>query len=418
MSTANSDVKKSTKELLIEAAFSFYSTPHYEDFSMSQLAAKIGISKPAIYKHFASKEAVVAAMHNHFYDLIASRLIEIQKNCSPEKKNAPSPLFADLIDFFADNPQYINYFISCYSEDCNYEQVIRNEMIKHGVANRMHEIHGGTDIVYQYAHSLYCGLTLLFFIKIREKAVKESGKKATIKKFGPALISFVMNGLKGIFSQDDELFPQNISPERREQLDKLCRIEPGILPEENKIFKAFANVIIKHNIRGVTVERIAAELNMAKSSLYFYFENKNQMISSLVTKELSLLETLVNENISEAQTLAEYLYITMRTELEFFKEHKSIIPMCGWIFQSTTEDPFKFAEEHQNGNKWEKVLEKSDLHIDFGFPFHPSLISFWAGCLPFGLTVMAQKHCFSSQQTETILETIFNFIINGINELK
>ena len=54
--------KKSTKQLILEAAFSFYRRPWDQEFSMSQLAAKVGISKTAIYRHFKNREAVLEAM--------------------------------------------------------------------------------------------------------------------------------------------------------------------------------------------------------------------------------------------------------------------------------------------------------------------------------------------------------------------
>lgn len=79
MAIKNSFTGKTTKELILEAAFSFYEKPLYKDFSMSQLAAKVGITKPAIYRHFKNKDAVAAEMKNHFFDLLATNIVEIQK---------------------------------------------------------------------------------------------------------------------------------------------------------------------------------------------------------------------------------------------------------------------------------------------------------------------------------------------------
>lgn len=415
MAIVNSSEKKSTKDLLIEAAFSFYSSAHYEDFSMSQLAAKVGISKPAIYKHFINKEAVMAAMHNHFYDLIASHLIEIQHS-NKKENSASSPLFLDLITLFAENPQYVNYFLTQFSNNNNYEEIILNELHSRGVENEIQKYSKIADDVTRLSYSIYSGLSLLFFIKIRENTLKELKLKGNIKKFAPNLINFILGGLKGISRPGDSIFPVEISQKRMKELDKICSLEDDILPEENKIFKAFASVITKYQISGVTVERIAGELNMAKSSLYFYFENKNQMIKSLVEKELALLSALINENTAEAENYSEFLYITMKSEVSFFNKRRSLIPICGWLLQSSAETPQNRGTDKSGNSKWESELGPEIKQLDLGFPVLPCTLTFWSGILPVGLIVASQKHCFTEEQTNTALNMLFQLIQNGIAE--
>ena len=50
---------KPTKELILDAAFSFLEQPRYTSFSMNELAEKVGITKPAIYRHFKNKEVLL-----------------------------------------------------------------------------------------------------------------------------------------------------------------------------------------------------------------------------------------------------------------------------------------------------------------------------------------------------------------------
>lgn len=58
-----------TRERLLTAGARLFATSGYHGVSVEDLAAAVGVKGPAVYKHFASKEAVLAAM-----------LVEISEN--------------------------------------------------------------------------------------------------------------------------------------------------------------------------------------------------------------------------------------------------------------------------------------------------------------------------------------------------
>lgn len=386
---------------------------------MSQLAAKVGITKPAIYRHFKNKDAVAAEMKNHFFDLLATNIVEIQKLETDGKCASNTQQFLDLISFFAENPQYINYFIRQFSHEEDFEQVMREELSKRGAKDEFEEFYKDIDYdkekkIKRYAHGFFCGLSILFFIKARERVFEKTGYKSPVEEFAPKLIKFVYSGFKGSVKEDSQLYPVKVSEERMKELDELCSVIPSDLPTEDKIFTAFADVIKKYGINGVTVEHIAKELNMAKSSLYFYFENKNQMIYSLVSKEINLLKTICAENISEAKTYSEFIYINMRTEISYFLARPSILLICGWLLQSGTEPPFDKEEDcDEANNQWEARLKDAVAEIDIGIKLLPKYITFWTGLLPVVLVVLREKHDFDENETVEALRYMFNFVLYG-----
>lgn len=325
----------------------------------------------------------------------------------------------DLISFFAENPQYINYFIRQFSHEEDFEQVMREELSKRGAKDEFEEFYKDIDYdkekkIKRYAHGFFCGLSILFFIKARERVFEKNGYKSPVEEFAPKLIKFVYSGFKGSVKEDSLLYPVKVSEERMKELDELCSVIPSDLPTEDKIFTAFAEVIKKYGINGVTVEHIAKELNMAKSSLYFYFENKNQMIYSLVSKEINLLKTICAENISEAKTYSEFIYINMRTEISYFLARPSILPICGWLLQSGTEPPFDKEEDcDEANNQWEARLKDAVAEIDIGIKLLPKYITFWTGLLPVVLVVLREKHDFDENETVEALRYMFNFVLYG-----
>lgn len=417
MCACKPDSTKSTKILIIEEAFNFFKHPYFKDFSMSELAAKVGISKPAIYKHYKSKDAVLEAMESFFFDLVGSRVSSIQTaKFKSNNTETVRKLFSEFIVFFTEHTKYINYFIYQFSGQNNFDEKVRQQIQNHGIHNHLFSLHGTSDPLKSYSHLVYGSATILFFIKIRERTIAEMKlKSAELSKsdFAEKLISFAYGGLKNCTKPGDDLYPCELSPERAAKLKKMCSIKPESLPAEHKVFRALASVIVKYGINGVTLDHIAEELNMAKSSLYSYFDNKNQMLKKLLEKEIALMETFIRECVAEARNYSEYLYVTIHGVLSYFYAHKSILPICGWLLQTATPEDEK-KPDCDASNVWESKLGPMVKQIDLGFVIIPKVLTVWVSILPVAISLFVNKYNLEQKDAFSIADHIFEFIQNGI----
>lgn len=419
MSAKISQSGTSTKNLILEAAFSFYENTMVKDFSMNELAEKVGLSKPAIYRHYKNKDAILEAMRQYFFDLIAEKITEFNgKNFSD--KEIGEKIIKSIVAFFVENPQLINYFIYQTTLDSKFLASMENEFRSRGFGEKFQIPRDSKNEVYYRAHDYFFGISILFFIKGREKTLKNSQNPKEIKDakyFADHLYEFLTSGFRG-FSKPGEIFyPVEISDERKAELEKICLVKPDYLPEEDKIFKAIASVIRKFTVNGVTIERIAGELGMAKSSLYFYFDNKNQMIYSLVHKEINFLSTLCNENSAEAKNLSEFIYIMMLTEINFFLLRSSLLSICGWLIQTSTENSLEEEKDKDKpdvNSRWEEKLGGFAEKIDLGFKMVPEAVKFWIGILPVAVTVLKTQDDFDDEKIIRTVKYIFGFVQNGI----
>ena len=51
-----------TKQRILEAALDLFSDRGYETVSVEQLAARVGIKAPSLYKHFPSKQSILDSL--------------------------------------------------------------------------------------------------------------------------------------------------------------------------------------------------------------------------------------------------------------------------------------------------------------------------------------------------------------------
>ncbi len=410
--------EKSTKILILEAAFSFFEQPYYKDFSLSEIAQKVGITKPAIYRHFKSKEQILDAMREHFIDILADLFLGMQAS---ESENAVRAMLSKIICFFANNPQFINYYILQMSAKNGnlFEKNVYFGLLERGVKkeeNVFAVMYPFTEARTSITQSIFSGSTILFFIKVLRDYIDRGIFCSDMERFSEKLIDFLYSGVSGLVSEDGAAYLKELSAERRKELNEICSFSPDLLPPQDRIFNAFATVIQNNGLNGVTVEKIAAELNMAKSSLYFYFKDKNQMIRSLILEELQLLNIIVSENISEAKNYSEYIYIAMKTELNFFKYRESVISMCSWLLQTSTENPFD--DECEISNIWEKKIGAFLQEKYFGFPMRPEILTFWIGMLPVVLVLLMKKKNLTEHEQEDAFEDFFEYVQFGVNKIE
>ncbi len=70
---------ESVKSTILKEAAALFSEQGYERTSMREIAERVGVSKPAIYYHFANKQALFEELINTAFELSKKRIEEIAK---------------------------------------------------------------------------------------------------------------------------------------------------------------------------------------------------------------------------------------------------------------------------------------------------------------------------------------------------
>jgi AcrR family transcriptional regulator len=451
--------EKSTRDLILDAAFSFYNRPRYTDFSLSEVAEKVGISKAAIFRHFENKDKLLDAMRERLIDRIYEQA-EIVRKSFDQKKNASSsdqnvcgnaeevtlmPI-APALEYFASHPEYSFYLVGQFLSSPDFEATIARgcEQRGFGTNRRIYSPcdHGEKMMVNdrsKYIAIIYVSVSLFFFLQLRFKKIDEGIAVPDAKTFSRKVVSFIERGLAESFSKDTMRYPQPIEESRFAEFDSYCSIDKAQLPEEDRIFTALASVIRKNQFAGVTVQKIADELHMAKSSLYSYFNNKNELIRSLIEKEIHVMTKLIHENTKISRTVFEHIYMTMRIELAYFMNRPSLISVCGWLRMSGSyyENETDFVEggaEKTHGLddydrktdgtccgpdedkiQWFREMHTPLTEPDIGMPLITGELAMWVSSLPVTLLLQGRNHGMSDNDLFNSLRQIFTYIEYGIN---
>lgn len=105
---------------IVEVALELITNKGIQGLTMKNMAKKIGISEPAIYRHFESKTDILLSILNNFKKManMLSELMETYEDSAIEKIRF---MFTKMLDLFSETPSMVSVIFS--------EEIFKNEEI-------------------------------------------------------------------------------------------------------------------------------------------------------------------------------------------------------------------------------------------------------------------------------------------------
>ena len=125
--------------------------------------------------------------------------------------------------------------------------------------------------------------------------------------------------------------------------------------KKKKIFNAAVNQFSKKGASSTTMSEIAKEAEVGKGTLYRYFENKEDLISSLIKCGFKNITEEVKEKISNVEEPVEKLKKSIEVQLKFYDQNRNF---CRFLTREFWGYKNKFAENIEEiRNSYTVVIE-------------------------------------------------------------
>jgi AcrR family transcriptional regulator len=383
-----------TKERIIHETLKLVAQKNFEDISLSEIAKSVGITKPGIFRHFKNKEELLLETENYFYDSVSQLLQEIHKNTKEELFEG---ILLNLFSFLLNHEELFLYFIKKLVADSTFIEKLKANLeqrdLKVEALCKGHPTH------------IFTGVTIFFFILQRIEKIKTLGELATpsVEEYVKNIWAFLNSGWKEIQALDEE---------KIKELDEIAKIKEDEFPEKNKFFSALAEVIVENGIPGVTIEKMATKLGMAKSSLYSTFKNKDDLVTKLVKSQLLSMSSAINKRAALMKTASEVLYVQMKTQLEYFLHQEEIIPICGWLRLQAGNEIEEMKPPLKEGKDfWEHL---ATTFPDFGMKFEATSLVSWISLLVISMIIHGRKYGLSDLELRESISDFHYMIGHGV----
>ncbi len=402
--------KSGTRERILEAAFSFYRDYVFENVSLSKIASRVGISKAAIFKHFKTKDALIAAMDERAFSHLASVLQETQALFREGKRRDALAL---IISHLAGNREETFYLVSTVPRLTVDTIIIQLRGWGVSLFDNIFEQDGSLKDENLYYITVFTASTFLCFLMFwfsSAAGAAPAGSGESIAVFTEKFNRLIQDGLGCL--EDIADF---------EALESRCDEGMAAVKPLNRAFTALVAVIERNGIPGVTVEAIAGELGLAKSSLYSSFKSKEDMMRKLIEEELTNLYGSVLCNVRAFSSCGERVYILMRTSLCYFLDRPGIIS----IFQSLVLSGRSHVlgeKLHAGRSDFCQPLEEI-VKLDFvpSLPdvgisgFDRKMLLAWLFSLPTMLYMHCRIHRLGRNEMLCVVRRLYGFLNTGIN---
>lgn len=404
-----------TKEKILECAFGLYEKPRMSGISLGEIAAKADISKTAIFRHYKNKEELMEKMREKFFEAFALMISQLDDSRKPYNLKGVEKAVRCVFDFCQNYPNYLSYFLQESLSDELLTEGVNMVLLDNGI-NVINEdvFKDKKNYVAQNMVPSFFQHTLLHFLILAFCSMKDFVKINDIEHYKTKVSELIYSGL------GKKRNP--ISGERKKELDAHCKLQLESDEKSNRFFNAFVQLMQDNRSSKITVEKIAAALGMAKSSIYSFFANKNDYLMNMLFQETERVCSILKEKSAAAENPDEAIYIMMRTQANYFALRPQVIMLHGYfIFQEAAlapEDAKTF--EKKAAELFKSISLEGIAPKDFDFPVNNNSVLFvkWVSGLTVGFMLMGTKYNFPPEWLDFYVSTVFEMIECGIKYIK
>ena len=130
--------QENTKKKILECAFGLFAKPRMTDISLGEIAAKVGISKTAIFRHYKNKDELLETMRQSFFEVFSEMIAQLDDPKTPRSLKVVERAVKCVFDFNEKYPNYLAYFIQMAFSDEILMEGMNLILLDNGI-NVLHE---------------------------------------------------------------------------------------------------------------------------------------------------------------------------------------------------------------------------------------------------------------------------------------
>jgi AcrR family transcriptional regulator len=318
-----------TKADIIQAAFKVWGRSLYLDTSLTQVARELRVSKPALYRHFKNKQALLDAMYASFFDDYAAFIKADYERAiaAADKTEGMLIMMRAILEYYARNVYaFIFSLIQVYGnrEVGNMADQLRSRGVDMREFRRFQGNFGAYPLVFQLTIA-----TMTFLMAYSHKQRYDHGQdmdailsEAAIGKMVSPIDKKITAGL-GF----DRVVVDAID---YEGLEKRVSASVHII-EDDGLLRAVAGAVAEAGPWNASMDMVAKRSGLSKSGLYAHFKNKQDMLAQLFLTEFNRLADFADASRGYSDVPEEQLYLVIISIADYLRSRPEILITVDWL---------------------------------------------------------------------------------------
>ena len=402
---------------IIKTAFDEWGKTAFRNATLKSISDKLNLTKPALYRYFKNKNEIFEKMFDCFmsdYQNVTNSFINECGN-TDDLDFIIKSYINNYFKFFSNNHHYFFFFIfHAVKNDCFIKKSvidideIENKIFTRGIKNTAKIWIKVKDVGLLKRFIFSTGIFLLLF-KFGNKKTKFL--HSIDDKESDAILNDIYYIIKNGFGL--KKIKSNINFKK---VESIAGIKKEQLPERDKVIDAIASVIAEEGIWNTTLSKISKKLGIVKSSLYFYFKNKKEMLSSSILNEIKKNDKLIKSKILNNSSYEEKFYSLIVAFSSYLLLDNNMMKIFDWIHQQGVN--LKLMKDIENEEQIDTQIIRegiSEKYLD-NQKFDDIFISNF-----FKMQIIKEIYIsdlFKQEIKISDMRNIYKLFLNGIREVK
>lgn len=312
---------------IIKAAFKVWGRELYQTTSLTDLARELGVSKPALYRHFKDKQALLDAMYNSYFDDYAAFIkADYEKALTVTNQNEKHYIMVRRIaEYYIRNKDaFIFSLIQVYGS--REMGAVMEQMTVRGVDPRKMIQFEEKDFTVYPSRLQLSVVSLTFWIAHFHRYGHKPDEIPSEALVQQALASVEERIAYGLGLAGDRLAAIDYGD--------LERRSTGTVYEntrENDLLRAVAGAVAEAGPWNASMEMVAQRSGLSKSGLYAHFKSKQDMLAQLFLAEFGRIINYAELSIKASAVPEEQLYLAIISIADYLRSRPEILVTLDWI---------------------------------------------------------------------------------------
>ncbi len=362
-----------TKAAILQAAFLEWGQTNFTTTGLAAVAKRLGVTKTALYRHFKNKDHLLEEMKQQVLTEYLNVAEDFVKEIPhPSLKAALERFYSFFFTYFLRRPEYFMFFILFIAKQQELagepflkmvRRIIGSFQIFLGKSGAVEEKNGVYPVEIGFLVTIHT-----FWLSLLLHKNRPIGKTEAEQVINNA-VAFTLNGIYGHEHESDIDW---------KDLLRICEVKDEELLPQDRIFSAIADTVAADGLWNTTLEKIASQLNMRKSSLYFYFKNKEAMFSELLERERNQIQTLYEKRKSKFHDHKDRLFCYLLVVTSYLLKNPALLTTFNWIRLQGIRINMQKPDLDQLENSFAFIEEEMKSFSPERYGLHPkSLVSLY-----------------------------------------
>jgi AcrR family transcriptional regulator len=310
---------------IIETALLVWGRELYKTTSLSRLAQALGVTKPALYRHFASKKALLDGIYGYYCDHYAQYMKTACDRAVEDRDRNQGILLIvrNIAEYYARHKHIFIFFLFEV-----YGNTIRDGDILEQFASRGMDVtkywsfpNGKEEYPNRARLIVSATLFLVTLFHTGRAGNPADPAEAEIQKFLSGVEGIIFHGLG---------FDRNLVGAL--DFEKLERTGNCALPPEGEgLLKAVADAVAQAGPWNASMGMVARQSGLSKSTLYAHFKNKADMLCRMFITELDRIVRHAEAGRSLSAKPEEQFYLAIVSIANYLRSRPEILVAMDWM---------------------------------------------------------------------------------------